>query len=363
MNKLTILVDGGWHLMKNLQYFESGFSTELPIAVRQETSNEFKETLAKSLLKILKVFPVADNIILMSEGGSWRNTLPIPLQLQEQSITYKGSRFKQYNIDWDLIYKSYNEFAQNVAKAGITHSVARGIEGDDWAWYWSRKLNNDGINTIIWSTDCDLKQLVQTKNNAFTAWYNDKAGLVLPSNCTWRTDTGELFEILQSPPFQSYVLSEVTKKIKKQTYINPDQIIINKILCGDKGDNIKPVARYQKNGRNYGFANKDYENIISELNLDSMGDVLNKTNQICDYICHMKKFLPYNIQTEKVDEMIKYNIQLVWLNANVIPENIQKIMQDAADYKIPDINSIRSNYKTIMEPNKQIENIFNELNF
>ena len=48
-----------------------------------------------------------------------------------------------------------------VKKQGIVVSNHSSIEGDDWIWYWSRRLNEEGTSCIIWSSDNDLKQLVQ----------------------------------------------------------------------------------------------------------------------------------------------------------------------------------------------------------
>lgn len=354
-NKLTILVDGGWHFMRNLFFFEKGFAIDNSPAIKEATAQDFKETLARSFIKILNQLPVADNIILMSEGGSWRKQLPIPKQLED--TTYKGCRTKKTEMDWDAAYKAYSEFAENVSAAGVTHSAHPGIEGDDWAWYWSRTLNAQGINVLIWSSDCDLKQLVQTDGTTFTGWYNDKAGLVLPQNCEWPDDP---MEAMMNPPFQTEILELLKRKLKKQTYINPDDIVINKILCGDAGDNIKPVVRYQKNGRNYGFAAKDQTELCNSLHINTLTDVFDKEPSIVEYICNIKKYAPYNITQDMVREMLDYNIKLVWLHESTIPSTVTSAMVQQ-EYLLPDIAAIKSNYKTLMGKNKTVETIFDSI--
>ena len=52
MNNLTILVDGGWHMMRNVFHFEKGFRTSNSDAIKQATAQEFEETLALSLIHI-----------------------------------------------------------------------------------------------------------------------------------------------------------------------------------------------------------------------------------------------------------------------------------------------------------------------
>lgn len=354
MNNLTILVDGGWHMMRNVFHFEKGFRTSNSDAIKQATAQEFEETLARSFIKILNQFPFADNIILMTEGGSWRKSITIPKHLQQLEITYKGNRVKREEVDWSYVYKAYANFSDGVAKAGITHSVVPQAEGDDLIWYWSRRLNKMGINTLIWSLDCDLKQLVQVDGNAFTVWYNEKNGLVLPTKCEWPKD---VLEAMQHPPFQSEVLTKLISRVKNCTYINPDSIVINKILCGDAGDNIKPIVQYQKNGRNYGFANRDYEAAVKDLKLYNMSDLLFEDCKLPSYICNIKRFKPYNFTEQLVTEMLHYNTKLVWLNESTVPKKLVEKM-DQIEYLHPDVAQIRNNYRTIMGKNETIEDIF-----
>ena len=145
--------------------------------VKQAASNEFETLLAKSLNVIINQFKDIDNIILMADGGSWRKKLLIPQCLQ--NTTYKGNRTQAIELDWDYIYKPFNKFFKKCESLGITCCRYEDCEGDDWAWYWSRRLNDDGINCIIWTSDNDIKQLIQynSDSRAFTAWYNSKNGL------------------------------------------------------------------------------------------------------------------------------------------------------------------------------------------
>ena len=77
-----------------------------------------------------------------------------------------------------FIYKALNQLSKRCKELGITTVNHNNIEGDDWIWYWSRRLNSDGINCIIWSSDNDLKQLVNMNSDkCFTVWWNEANGL------------------------------------------------------------------------------------------------------------------------------------------------------------------------------------------
>ena len=113
----------------------------------------------------------------------------------------------------------------------MTTSKEYRIEGDDWMWYWSRKVNASGDDALIWSSDRDLQQLVQIDGGRFTAWYNDKAGLVLPESAKKEGLEDFMgFEVVHT--------ENIERCCDKVTYINPFEIVTEKILCGDAGDNI-----------------------------------------------------------------------------------------------------------------------------
>lgn len=349
-NKLTILYDGGFLLMSRLFAFEKGFALDNSEAQKRAAAEAFKETMSQTLSKTLNMFPDADNIVLMSEGGSWRKNLPIPSQLED--TTYKGHREKK-PLDWNAIYKAYNEFARNCEAVGITVSQHSAIEGDDWAWYWSRRLNAEGTNVLIWTSDCDLKQLVQVHNNCFTAWYNDKAGLVFPKEMEWPEDP---MEAMINPPFQSPYMAKLTRG-KKVTYINPDLIVINKVLCGDAGDNIKSVFRFKKNGRTYRFADSDCKRLIEVLGIDSMKKFLANKDRVARNITEIKKFADQGASSELILEMIDYNIALVWLNERVLPDTVTSSMVQV-EYKVFDVNELRRNNKLLTNQAAGMAEIF-----
>lgn len=354
-NNLTLLVDGGFLLMRNSFFFGQGFHVDAPEPHKRATAEEFKKSLAQTVTKIINQIPEIDNIVLMSEGGSWRKNLPIPEQLKD--TTYKGHRERKVEIDWGLIYESYAEFIQNCENVGITCSRHNAIEGDDWAWYWSRRLNEEGISTIIWTCDCDLKQLVQFKNGAFTAWYNDKSGLVLPDQMAWPEDP---IEAMMNPPARTALSEALIHRFKKVSYLNPDSIVINKILCGDAGDNIKSVVRFQKNGRTYRFAESDYKKFVEETGIKQLDNFRSNYELVAEHILHNKKFADREITKENILEMLDYNLRLVWLNEQVIPETILTAMVQF-EYKDFNIADLRHNYSLLLGENDEVRKIFESI--
>ena len=353
MNNLTVLIDGGFLLMKCSSVLQKGFAITNSKAQKDRTAKEFKDLLARTIIKTLHQFP-ADNVILMSEGGSWRKKLPVPKQLED--ITYKGHRERKVEIDWDAIYTAYNEFEQTFASYGLTRSQNIMIEGDDWAWWWSRRLNAEGTNVLIWTVDKDLQQLVQWHNNTFTAWYNDRAGLILPEELECETD--DITEFMLNPPPGNQMLDKlISTQHQPIKYINPEMIVVEKVLCGDAGDNIMSVVRLEKNGRTYRFSEKLCKELCNELNINSIQEMLDKRKQIAKYIVSLPKFAEGNFNEKDVVEMIVYNTRLVWLHERTLPDTVTKLMVQE-EYKIADIQPLKTNHKLILDQDKSIEDTF-----
>lgn len=354
-NKLTLLVDGNWLLISRASVLMNSFNKNLPEEAKKQSQSDLEDLLAKSICVILSRIPSIDNIILMADGGSWRKQLQVPNQIE--GTVYKGNRSQDNDIEWSYIYNALNNLVEKSREEGLTVAQYNNIEGDDWVWYWSRRLNSEGINCLIWSSDNDLKQLIQVDDNtnAFTAWYNDKNGIWMPESIK---ESGDEMDFFMNPTYHSPILESIKNRIPNQNYINPDNIVMSKIICGDAGDNILPIFRYQKGDRTYRITEKDWESIKKDLcDICDVNTFLKNRKSIANYIINHKKFTQYNPSITNLEEMIDYNTKLVWLNENSIPDTIIQFMNQQ-EYKTINVSYLRSNYKVLVKENDMIKSLF-----
>lgn len=357
MNKCTLLVDFNWLTISRFSVLSQKFDKSLPKTCIRLAQDELKETMARSINVILNRFPCIDNIVIAADGGSWRKMLPIPEQLSD--TTYKGNREQAIEYDWEAIFGASNELFRNCKELGITCTQFNNIEGDDWIWYWSRRLNADGTHCIIWSIDNDLKQLVQKDSNtgAFTVWYNDKNGLWIDEDMKEK-EMDDLDFFMAPPEYHSPILETLKQRSKASVnYVYPHDIILSKIICGDSGDNIKSVFRYQKNGRTYRVSEKEWEKIANANGISDISTLLNSIQKTAALIANHTKYKPFKPSVSEIEEMIRYNIKLVWLNEEVIPETLL-ITMNAQEYKQYDISYIKSNYKMLVGEDNEMKNLF-----
>lgn len=358
-NKLTLIIDANWLLISRASVLMSNFNKNLSDLSKEQSQTELEELLAKSINVILHRFPIIDNVIIISDGGSWRKQLPIPETIS--GTIYKGNRIQAEEIDWTYIFGALSNITAKASDLGLTVSHALNVEGDDWAWYWSRRLNNDGINCMIWTSDNDLKQLIQVNNStsAFTVWYNDKNGLWMPDSI--KASDNEVDFFIQMEYF-SPTLDALKNKVtsNKHFYIDPNSIINSKIICGDAGDNILPIFRYKKGSRNFRITEKDWKLIQEDLNINNITDLIKEQNKIATNIANQKKFQQYKPIISDIETMIGYNIKLVWLHESTIPDTIIQTMNQQ-EYLIYNIPYLRSNFKVLLKENDDIQNLFESI--
>jgi 5'-3' exonuclease len=356
-NKLTLIIDANWLLISRASVLINTFNKSLPDIAKEQAQQDLENLLAKSINVILHRFPCIDNIILTADGGSWRKQLPKPSIISD--VVYKGNRSQDTDIDWSYIYKALNNLINTASEFGITVTQYQNIEGDDWVWYWSRRLNSEGINCLIWSSDNDLKQLIQVDDNtnAFTAWYNDKNGLWLPDVLQDQPDDLDFFFKFE---YFSPVLESLKRPSKSINYIDPSSVITSKIICGDAGDNIMSVFRYQKGNRTYRITEKEWSQISEKCGVVNIDSLLSNIDNISRTICEHEKYIPHTPDQKLIEEMIKYNIRLVWLNEYSIPDTIIQLMNQQ-EYKKFDISYIKSNYRVLVGSDNMIENLFNSI--
>ena len=367
-NKLTLVVDGNWLLMSRYFMKRDTFRMDLPDSVKENSSYQLADLMAQSISVILRQFRGSiTNVIFVSDNRSWRKDYPMPSCI-ETTDTYKGTRKNDETYDWKYIYKSISILSNNLKSIGVTTSNVYGVEGDDWCWWWSRKLNSEGTNVILWTSDEDVKQLIQEDEDtgAFTAWYEKSKGLVLNSSMKPKKFDDEDDEL---GSFMTPIMpvNSIIKSLSKTTsisYVNPINIINKKIYIGDQGDNILPIFTYSKKSKIYKATQKDWSKLI---NFDNPGyiekDWCNKLPKLYNEIYKIKtKGDEQNITT--CDDFIEhaiYNKKMVWLDESQIPREVQSQMT-SVEYKeiSPNLlHDITYNWRVMSgAESKELEDLF-----
>jgi hypothetical protein len=340
------------------------FARTLPNEHLEQAKNNMIDFVAQSINKIIYYWGTRiDNIIMVQDGGSWRKLLPKP---RLYDGTYKGNRIASDEIAWDYIWDALKTICQNFKTNNITCVTEKNIEGDDWCWYWSKYLNRMGTNSIIWTTDADLKQLVQKDaiTGAWTAWFSDSGGLVLP-DIAQHSDMDMLLNFEAVDTF----LDDICKRVGKVEYINPDDIVMSKVICGDHGDNIKALIRIPhttKTGKTVvnKISIKEWLKVKQELGIHNITDFKNKKEKIIQHLRTLPRFQSCPDSMGDLLDMFDFNLSLVRLDKEQIPKEFQLLMNSHKDeYIVTDMDFLRNNYKVLASHTESIEKLFEDLPF
>jgi len=316
--------------------------------------------------EIRKMQPFVDRIVLAIDSKSWRKDL-FP------EAEYKGTRVQNETVCWDGVYQIYEEFKTVLAKQGVIVEQIPGAEADDILFAWSTYLNANGKNCIVWTGDRDLIQLVDYSKatDGYTLWhYNTKKKLIvfegfnkmIATDIDDRTEDDDdlLFNLASKTSFLEKMRMDVMDWIKKNGIeieeINCDHFIFQKILMGDKSDNIKSVVSWVKGGRTYSITQKQADKILDQYLKEEESFVIDHmfSDAQVDKIVDITYRVVNNSSKSQIKLRFNQNLDIMLLHHNTIPEPIQEQMQSAIEKDViiePTLNKL-TQMERILEGNK-----------
>jgi len=327
MIKCNIILDGSYLLYKNVF-----------ILKKLKSISDLFDLLERDFNTLTRTFPY-DNIYFVSDSRelNWRKII---------YNEYKNKRKKDLNIDWDFVFKTYDDFKKTLnIKNNVKLLEYNGLEGDDFIAYIINKTNENGYSNIIIASDKDLQQLLSfdlNKNYINIQWnyrFSDQR-VYLPKNYQLfleqlhNSENNNIFSLDNDIDFYNFIINLIQKT--KINDINKEQILFEKIVQGDISDNIISIIKikngeYNINGRGIGKdgAKKVY-NIYKKIHPEKIDfNSINFINRLTDIVIYYKKI---KNPSTKLKEIIKENIilnrQLISLDTQYMPKKIYENLKN-----------------------------------
>lgn len=340
MNKCTLLVDGNWLLMSRFAMNKEAFLKENSEFEKDMAVQECVNLMSKSISLVLTRFEgIIDNVVLVCDGQSWRKKVPKPAKLEAD---YKGTRVRDEDLDWNYVFKSLQVLEENIIKKGFTVSHTFNAEGDDAIWFWKSYLNENKVNCVIWTSDNDLKQLVSYDDGVFTVWFNDRYGVFMDDKMNQQQDELEMFMMDSKNAAANFILESFSNQAETQVnYINPEDVVMEKIICGDKSDNIKAVVRILKNGKTYSVTPKMWNEVKESLDIKDLDEFFADSDVIISKLREIKKFQDTDLTFDDCMQQFDYNSKLVWLDNSTIPQDVQEELSYVPYFSNQDIDVLK----------------------
>lgn len=344
MNELTIIVDTDYLAYKNL-HIAKGFDKN-----KYHENNKFFDNpddmptfitrMVTDLSYSLNSFKGYKRVICVKDSKSWRKGINIP-----NGSIYKDNRTKSDDINWSVFYESVNEFLDILEENGIIISRIDNAEGDDLIYLWSNYILNkeEPDNVLILSADSDLSQIVDFNDDVYCVLYDtrQKNNTLIAKNGFNKWLYEKLEEEQEIDIFNVDIFEKITHKngvdlikenLKKLDLheVNPKEVILNKIICGDSGDNIPSIwewggikdnGKFEKRitNRHYIKLHENIINNIGEIDIEELRTNTSFRNRIRLVLQENAKTV---IESNKFRERLDINTTLVYLNRDIIPEEI-----------------------------------------
>ncbi len=295
-----------------------------------------------------------ENLIFFfdTNKASWRKFI----QTEEDETFYKKDRNKIYRFDYDKFVGLMNWFRTHLSEKGICAMQVPHMEADDLLYIGTELLFKKGKSSVIVTADSDLRQLIKADGDKFIAIYNSFADKKIHYVVDYVKE-GRHQEVITKEEIGSagedifdMDIADIAdvKSGKIITLINdnseiidPFEILLVKILSGDKNDSVPSCFyKYDKNGNASGFGEANAKNLYNSIkgNYQIDHDFVHRLEndetlrrELAFKVIALAKVKELD-KVELISKNIKRNIKFVYLNESVYDEgvhdNVKKAIED-----------------------------------
>ena len=315
---------------------------------------------------IAPIGPSLDRVHCVFDSKSWRKEYiasffkhsDFKTSSAPTEFTYKGNRrYDEYQYLF-FDYFHYTIMPALVKNCGINHYRFKDTEGDDIIAKLCETLSTD---ILIYSVDQDLKQLVSFREKNIM--------LIVPKQMS---KTKKLYTTIELHPDLAeeeeedfFSLSEshisgsstdrVIKSLKEKDYaqypIDPSYEVLEKILLGDKSDNIPKLA-----GITPAKAKKVIDVLLATYAETTLSKIDMLDESFIELMIHTISAINKIREQDKLDELrthLIFHIRIMRLSTDVFPDEIRNPLKSHFEsyqmtkFTIKDFIALKNNQSTL----------------
>lgn len=281
---MNIIFDGNYLFHRNFSIFSTYYKNQ-PMEDVLEDAEKQQVLLRKCVIDIcftVRKFHDIKCVVFVIDSSSWRYSL-------YNDYKYALTRVRQ--PFYPQFLKMLDKLENLLKKKGIIVSRVNGAEGDDlmymWSIYFGECLNE---NSVIITGDSDMRQILNKNVSLFD---NNSKNLriycISEREVFWNDYVDANIQVIPTVPFQ---------------------ILLYKVIMGDKSDNIPKL----KNG----FGNVAFEKFITWLKEQALFhcpenvDFISMAQWIAS---QFSKFI--HVSDKEILGKVLFNLKMTWLNLSV----------------------------------------------
>ena len=326
MSNLNMILDFNNFAMRSLhtcQFMEpdikiKNFDTkkECDILVRKITID---------ICRVVRTFTPNRVIVSCDSKQPWRKDLYKDIDGME----YKGTREKDEEKNWANIFTALDDLREIFKNNGFIVTYMDRTEADDITTMWKEYLFDKGEDVILVSSDMDWVQLVGKHDNNVCLCYNPIVNNTGKKRLYINGDIQEWIENEEKPDifFSNYnrtrnILKSVQNIDSKISFeiIDPNRVLLNKVMTGDVSDNVPSFFHYYRNGRKQNVTELKARHVFEALDIHNIDDLIDANNKMLlkDVL---EKEMKHDIDVDFNDRMIRQR-KLVELKSIMFPKDI-----------------------------------------
>lgn len=353
-NQKTVLVIDWSNLMfrslflHNLYNGSSGYEY-------MEDLKSYINKFAIDICSIINSVKPVHTIICTDSQSAWRK------QILPGEDGYKGNRMKDPNINWDNIFKCSNDLLHILEKHGACVASVEHAEADDMMACVKEVIFSDfpEYSIIIVSSDADIRQLIEfnADTKQYCIVYNTTTKISTKKKHLYVTqmfhdwlfapDVCDIFFTGYTIDNQKQYVNEFlnTNPNIELVVENPELVLINKILCGDDGDNVPSFYSFYKNDRVVRVTPKKAEKLMSLIKANNVIELCNNAGKINEAL---ETIFKRTINDVNCIERLDRQRRLVELNSKMFPDNIRDY-KETIRYMISNVKPSNFQYLKAVE--------------
>lgn len=299
-----------------------------------EEIKSFIYKFATDICSIINIFKPNNVIIASDSQHAWRKDV-LPGDMYD--LGYKANRKKSENVNWDNIFKCSDDLQQILKKNSMHIAKIEHCEADDIAAMCKELVfeKHQDYNIIIVSADADIRQLIDFNpvTHQYCIVYNTTSKgrgkyakrfiYVTEEFYNWYNEPVNNFDIFfENEDLSKHYIKDILQNnsIIDLCVENPNNVVLNKIFCGDDGDCVPSFYTWYKNGKKTRITPAKERKIRELLGINTVTDVLNAQDMLKPV---MEKICKYEINDIDISERLNRQRVLVELNSTLFPDYIQ----------------------------------------
>lgn len=314
---------------------------------RIEDVRSFMYKFTTDVCSILNIFKPTNVIIATDSQHAWRKDV---LPGDDLNPGYKSNRKKSESINWDNIFQCSDDLLEILSNNSMHVAKVEHCEADDIAAMCKEIVfeKYPNYNVIIVSADADIRQLIDFNpvTHQYCIVYNttgkgkgSKRHIYVPESFeTWYNTADSNFDIFfeNEDMSKTYIKQLLqTNTIMELSVQNPNDVVLDKIFCGDDGDCVPSFYNWYKDGRKVRITPGKEKKVREIIGINTVQDLVDseyKLKPVFEKVCKR------DINDIDFSERLMRQRVLVELNSKLFPDYIQDY-KESLDYMIGDIPS------------------------